>query len=200
MKQQSENPFDFFKFFCEQNPEPYFPVENLSPTDRLSFELLDEQNYERVYDIFKEDPSPFVLSDYKDRDELAKYAKYMLQYNRYSPKHGACDWLVKLKATETHIGLLNVYELSRETFADNHKKCMIGFSTAAPFRRQYYTLEAVGHLIEYVHTVLGRNKIIANTQKDNEASKALLRKMNFQERTEHYYYKESYDYFELNIP
>ena len=188
---------DFFKFYREQHPTPYFEFENIKETERLEYEILSESNYHEIYEMFKNDKSKFVQAEYKNIDLLKEYLNYQLNYNRFSPKRGACDWLFKLKDGGDYVGLLNVYELSRETFANNHKKCMIGFTTRTEFRRKYYTTEAVRSLIEHVFRVYKLDTVIANTDKANKASKFLMEKIGFEEVTEKFYYAKEYDFFEF---
>lgn len=158
--------------------------------------MLSESNYLEIYEMFKNDESEFVQKGYKDKTSLEEYLDYQLNYNRYSPKKCSCDWFYKLKDGGEYIGLLNMYELSRETFANNHKKCMIGFTTKKEFRRKYFTTEAVKSLIEHVFNAYDLEKVIANTNKTNEASKKLMEKIGFKDVTEDFYYAESYDFFE----
>ena len=130
-------------------------------------------------------------------EELEKYKDYILKDSRFSSKRGACDWLVKLKETDTYIGIINLFDMSRETYNDTHKKCMIGFNTKASFRRKYYTYEAVQQLSKHIFEHFGRNKIIADVEKENTASKKLLEKLGFKENTAAYYYADDYDFFEF---
>ncbi len=188
---------DFYQNYLERKQTPFYDFVNLEPTARLEFELLDDINYKEVFELFKEDDNPFVLEDYKNLEELDKYKNYILKDSRFSSKRGGCDWLVKLKQTNIYIGIINLYDMSRETFNDNHKKCMIGFNTNNAFRRKYYTSEAVQQLKKHIYEHFGRNKIIANVDKKNTASKKFLEKLGFKENTKAYYYSDLYDYFEF---
>ena len=123
----------FYDTYRKTHPEPYFAWGNLPPTERLEFELLSTANYRRIYELFQGDPNPFVLKDYKDLNDLEEYVSYQLSYSYYSPRRGGCNWLYKLKETPMYVGILNLYELSQETLADNHKKGMIGYSTSQQY-------------------------------------------------------------------
>jgi RimJ/RimL family protein N-acetyltransferase len=197
MEEKAPSLSDFLAQFRKTPAEPSYEYIDLPDTERLTFELVTEDNYTTIHQLFANDSNPFVINDYKDSNELEKYIDCQLNYNRYSRKYGACDWLIQLKETKQYIGILNLYSLSQETFNDIHKRCMIGFSMSEAFRRKYYTLEAVRQLIDHANQHYGRNKIVANTEKDNRASQSFLRKMGFEERTEDYYYKDKYDYFVL---
>ncbi len=178
---------------------PQFEFDNLPDTERLSYEMLDEHNYLEVYQMFKEDDNPFVIEEYKQLEKLDRYVDALLNYAKTSAKRGGCDWLVKLRETGAYISLINIYDLNRETFNDNHKKCMIGFTTAKNYRQQYYTFESVKHLIHYAVNHFGMELIIADTDKQNEVSKKFLRKLGFVEATNKYYYADKYDFFEYTV-
>ena len=187
----------FIERFYLRNFTPHFNFTNLPPTKRLEFEVLDEVNYLQIYELFGGDSNPYVIDDYKDLDKLEEYIDHQLYLNKNSTKKGACDWFVKLKETKETIGILNIHELSRETFNDNHKKCFIGYSISEKFRRQHYATEAVENLIHYAFTHFGMNKIVANVEKGNIASVELLLKFGFIDKTENYYFKDQDDYYEL---
>jgi RimJ/RimL family protein N-acetyltransferase len=159
---------------------------------------MNDENYLEVFETFKNDMNSFVLKDYKDLEKWEDYVDYQLYWNRLSCKNGGCDWLIKLKNTQQTVGILNLYELNRETYNDNHKKCMIGYSIGEAFRRQHYATEAVKQLVLHAFEYFDLHTIIANTEKDNLASKALLTNFGFVEKTEKYYYSEEHDYFELH--
>lgn len=180
-----------------QERKPYFEFNNLPPTERLSFELMNGENYLDVFELFKNDENPFVMKDYKDLDKWEKYVDLQLYLNRFSSKHGTCDWLIKRTSTQQTIGILNIHELSRDTFQNYHQQCMIGYSIAASFRRKGYALEAVKSFISYIFNNFELNKLIANTEKGNIASKSLLYKLGFVTCKEHYFFGKQYDYFEL---
>lgn len=161
--------------------------------------MLDEHNYLEVYQMFKEDDNPFVIEEYKQLEKLERYIDTLLNYTKTSTKRGGCDWLVRLRETDEYTSLINICDLSRETFNDNHKKCMIGFTTAKKYQQQYYILEAVNHLMKYAVTHFGMELIIADTDKQNEVSKKFLRKLGFVEGTNKYYYADKYDFFEYAV-
>jgi len=179
------------------SPTPYFQFTNIPDTERLTFEQVDESNYLEIYDLFRDDPNPYVIDEYKDLNKLEKYTDYQLYWNRNAVKKAACDWLIKLKASKETIGILNIHELTRETFNDNHKKGFIGYSIGQQYRRKYYATEATKKLIEYARHQHDLNKLVANVKKENIASRDLLLKLGFVDCTEDYYYSDVYDYYML---
>ena len=101
-------------------------------------------------------------------------------YGAYSPKHGGQDWLLKLASGE-YTGILHLYDLSLETFAQNHKRAWIGFATNEKFRKQNLTSKAVQHFINYIFKFYPVIDFIqAMTMKENEASIRFLLKCGFQ--------------------
>jgi RimJ/RimL family protein N-acetyltransferase len=189
------------KVFFERLPPramtPCFEFITLSPTERLTFEILDDENYLEVFEMFENDINPFVLADYKDLEMWEDYADCQLYWNRMSCKCAGCDWLMKLKTTGQTVGILNLYELSRETDNNKHKKGMIGYSIGQSFRRQHYATEAIKQLISHAFEHFDLHTITANTEKNNLASKVLLANLGFVDETEAYYFDKEYDYFEL---
>ena len=99
LDQQDKSQY-FLKHFREQHPKPYNNFTNLPDSENLSYEMLSLENQEAVPKMFEAENNLFVIAEYKDKDAFASYTNYHLNYNRFSPKHGGCDWLFKLKETE----------------------------------------------------------------------------------------------------
>ncbi len=181
---------EFLQRHYISDPKPSFNFTNLPPTERLEYEMMDEQNYLEIYELFQNDSNTFVEDYYNDLEKLERYTDYQLYFNRFSHKRGACDWLIRLKTTKETIGVLNIYELSKEIFNNNHRKCFIGYSIGEKYRRKYYAMEVVENLIRYAFPHFKMEKLIANTDKGNIPSQELLLKLGFVEKTEDYYYFE----------
>ncbi len=113
-------------------------------------------------------------------------------------KKSCYHFLVRLKNTETYIGVLHLFDLSTETFAGNHLRSNIGFAIAAPFRQQYYATEAVKHLIDYVQNTLQKPNILAYTHPKNEAANHFLLSIGMALNNEDYIL--GYKYYELQTP
>ncbi|MEM7040792.1 MAG: GNAT family N-acetyltransferase, partial [Bacteroidota bacterium] len=150
-----------------------------------------------IRDLFQKDPNPFIAEEYKHKEKFEEYVFQYVHYRRHTPKHGAHDWLIKT-TDGTYIGLLNVYDLTLEDWNDNHRKCTLGFQTAEAFRRNYFTMEAVSHLAQYLFTEMNMLRLLAFTVKDNFPAMEMLKNMGWAENTEAYHYKERYNYFELH--
>lgn len=93
----------------------------VKPSVRLEYELVEESNVIKLLKIFKEDDNPYVTEDYKDLKKLKKYYKYMQQLRTSQSNLAGHDWLIKLKDTQTYIGVISIYELSRETINDHQR-------------------------------------------------------------------------------
>lgn len=168
----------------------------LEDSERLEYEQIDWHNYRKLLSMFEKDRSIFVMNDYKTIDQLEEYIDYQLNFAQYSFKRGAADWFYKNKKTGEYIGVFNLYDLSKETLNNNHKRCTIGFATTEKHREQYYTLEAIENFKEAIFNQLDKNYILSYTTKENVATIELLQRAGFQKSEEDYIHKE-YVYYEL---
>ena len=99
-----------------------------------------------------------------------EYTEWLRDWGPYSPKHGRQDYLFAVDGVG-YAGVLHLYDLSLETFADHHKQVWIGFATNESFRRKGITGKAVHHLIktvfnfypqiDFVHTMTDKQNIAA---------------------------------------
>ena len=155
-------------------PEAAFPYQPLPPSARLTYELVDWLNFGAYLPLFSADPSPFVDARFKSRAALESYVATLLLAQRYSWKHGAADWLVRRRADGQPLGVLHLYDLSREVIGDWIPHCAVGYALAAPFRRQGYGTEALRYLLTQAAALFGRTEARALSAADNLASRALL--------------------------
>ena len=162
----------------------------------LEFEMFDENNYLEILRIFEGEDNPFFMDYYRNRKDLEQYKIGLLEYNRFSSNHAGCDWLVKLKGTNTYIGILHLYELSLETFLNRHKRCTIGFAFGQQYRRKHYGTEAVQYFCQFIFSHFKMNCILAYTDKRNSSSIAFIRQLNFIQCDEKYS-AERLHFFEL---
>lgn len=86
-------------------------------------------------------------------------------------KNGFGLYLVELKPTETPIGMCGL--LKRETLSDVD----IGFAFIPEFWNKGYAFESAAAIMSYAKDVLKLPRIVAITNKDNEASAKLLEKL-----------------------
>ena len=151
-----------------------FPYQSLPPSARLAYELVDWTNFGAYLPLFSADPSPFVDARFKSRAALESYVATLLLAQRYSWKNGAADWLVRRCADGQLLGVLHLYDLSREIINGRVPHCAVGYALAAPFRRQGYGSEALRHLLAQAAALFGRTEARALAAADNLASRALL--------------------------
>ncbi len=173
--------------------------DKLKPSERLEYELMDESNMVQLLRIFKEDDNPYVTEDYKDLKKLKKYYKEMQQLRITQSKLAGHDWFIRLKDTGTFIGVISIYELSRETINENDRKCSLGFAIGDAYQRHHYATEAIYNIFEFVKNELGRSLVLAYTQDGNLASKLLLQKIGFEDVTDEYMGGPDVRFYHLEI-
>jgi RimJ/RimL family protein N-acetyltransferase len=170
----------------------HFPL--LPPSERLAYEQLSEANAHVLVALFENDENPFVDKRFKNIEEAKEYA-FESNWSVHLPKYGSCDFLVQQKSNGNYIGILHLFDLSLETFNENHLRATIGFALAAPFRRQYFATEAANHLINYVQNTLKRPYILAYTHPENEVANDFMISLGMVLNTEDYIF--GYNYYEL---
>ena len=161
--------------------KPRLCYQALPDSDRLSYELLNWDNYLIMNDLFGSDPSPLITSDLRENLRLDLYAAFQLASGRYSGKHGSCDWFLRLK-DGTYIGVLHLYDVSFELMDRKRFPCSCGYAIAAPFRRQGYAMEALQHLLFYLPAHFKLYEVQAEPLRTNEASIGLLTKAGFTQK------------------
>jgi RimJ/RimL family protein N-acetyltransferase len=192
---------DFLEDLRQQRIErgPMHHFQNLQDSERLSYELLTANNYQHIVELFANDDNTFVDYRFKIATEAQKYTSSIVD-SVYDNKHGGCDFLVKLKSSETYIGILHLFDFSLETFSDVQQRCTIGCSIAQSFRRKYYATEAVLHLIDYAKMQHSKTKILAYTKIENSAANAFLQSIAMVLANEDYHYGGQEDnYYVLDM-
>lgn len=161
---------------------PSFRYQNLPDTDRLRYELVTWKNFTAYLDLFQNDPNPFVDEHFKTRPKLERYIAHLLEYSRYSFKHGGCDWLLRLKIDGTPIGVLHVYDLNWEFIDGKFFPCMVGYALGEAFRKQGFAYEAASHLLNQIPVLFQRYEAMAEPLAGNHASNSVLRKLGFTQK------------------
>jgi RimJ/RimL family protein N-acetyltransferase len=160
--------------------EPYFVFEDIPPYEEFSFEKLTSKNFEQLYQMFESDESSFTDARFKDYAKAALYARHLKEYGVYLPKHGSQDWLYLLNGK--YAGVFHLYDLSLETFAENNKRCWIGFATKPALRNKGITKKALRYFLKYIFKNYPFIEYIHSmTLKENTAAKALLKAVGFSE-------------------
>ena len=166
----------------------------LPPTANLRFERLDFDNRDTVFDMFEADDCPFVDVSFKDAVKLYEYVAHQRICGPYSPKHGCADWIISRTDGEP-VGLLHAYDISRETWALNHRRCSIGYAIASGHRKSGIAHEAVTALEAYLFHTFDMLMILAYPQRENERSIRFLQRRGYEERTEEYFERDKNRYF-----
>ncbi|MBY0425594.1 MAG: GNAT family N-acetyltransferase [Cytophagales bacterium] len=162
-----------------------FLFSEIAPSERLVYEKLDLSNAMNAVDLFQGDPDEFIPAHYKDKTLLVEYLECQKNIPVYSHKVSGQDWLFKLKSGE-YIGVISIFDLSRETNNQRNKLCSIGFSTHPKYRGQYLTLEAINQLCGYIFEKFEMEVILAYTSPKNLACLELLLRAGFVEAKNKY--------------
>ena len=158
---------------------PYFTFPDIPPLLNFTFEKLSSFNFEQLYLLFENDASPFTDERFKHRESAQEYAADIEQYGAYSPKHGQQDWYFKCNGE--YLGILHLYDLSLEQFAENNKRCWIGFATKPSVRRKGITTAVVKQFIRYIFSYYPSiDYIHAMTSPHNVPTQAFLASIGFQ--------------------
>jgi predicted acetyltransferase len=75
----------------------HFPP--MPDSERLSYEIITDDNYSILVSLFETDESPFLDERFKSLDKAKSYAED-LKDMLFDPKHGGCDFLIRLKNTQ----------------------------------------------------------------------------------------------------
>lgn len=174
-----KDPNDFYAWFAEHHKTERFTFPEVPSLHDVVFERLTQQNAVELYRLFQADLSPFVDGRFKDLSKATEYATYLERCGAYTAKHGSADWLFRFKDGD-YIGVLHLYDLSLETFAQNHKRAWIGFATKEEYRRAGLTSKVVRHFIKTVFDYYPAIDFIhAMTDKKNGATANFLGKCGF---------------------
>jgi RimJ/RimL family protein N-acetyltransferase len=170
---------------------------SLPDSERLAYEFLTVENSSVLVDLFQQDNNPFIDERFKTLEGARQFALES-ENAKCSAKHGGCDFLIRLKNSQNYIGVLHLFDLSIESFAENDLKATIGFAIASPNYRQYFATEAVKHFIQYIQQSLKKTMILAYTPVENQAANDFLLAINLFPNNEDYIYgNRGLNYYEL---
>jgi RimJ/RimL family protein N-acetyltransferase len=166
-----DTPFNKYK-------KPYFIFSEIPSTEIIKFEKLTEENFQNLYLLFEGDTSPFVDERFKTYQGAEEYTKHLCKYGAILPKHGNQDWLYKWN--DEYAGVLHLYDLSLEKFAQNDKRAWIGFATGEKFRNRRISYHVVNYFIEYIFDYyLMIDFVHSMTLKENKRATSFLNKCGF---------------------
>jgi RimJ/RimL family protein N-acetyltransferase len=188
---------DWLQFWIERNAgkKPLWLFPKLLPSSDLTFERLTFDNRDTVLRMFSADPNPFVSEDFKTAEPLYLYVANHWICAPYSPKNGAADWIIR--ANGEAAGLLHLYDVSRETWGLNNRRCCIGYTIAEKFRGSGLAQNAVRALQTYAFSRLDMLVLLAIPDRRNERSIRFLQRLGYQENTDAYVEKGPNRFFEL---
>ena len=132
-----------------------------------------------MYLLFEGDSSPFVDERFKTYQRAKEYARFNSTCGAYIPKHGCQDWLFKFN--DVYTGILHLYDLSLENFADNDKRAWIGFAISEKFRNMNIASRAVNQFTLYIFDYYPAIDFIHSmTLQENIIARAFLKKCGFE--------------------
>jgi len=173
----------------QHKKDAYFIFPDVASYNELSFEKLTFKNCQQLYLMLKDDENHFTDNRFKHYEDAKEYAQYIEQHGAYSAKHSGQDWLFLWKGE--YAGVLHLYDLSLETFAENNHRCWVGFATKPAMRNKGITKKALQRFIQYIFENYPFIKYLHSmTLKENLASQALLRSVGFKEDKEERMAKE----------
>ena len=160
--------------------KPYFIFPDIPAYEELTFEKLTSENFKQLFLMFEADENPFIDERFKHYEQAKEYAEYLEQYGAYSAKHGGQDWLFSWK--NEYAGILHLYDLSLETFAENNRRCWIGFAIKPSMRNKGITRKVVQNFVQYIFKNYPLIKYVHSmTLKENFAAQGLLNAVGFEE-------------------
>ena len=195
LSQKMQDKIAFYRSMRRKEARPFFEFPPLLPSSRLHYAPLDYDNYQVLHELFAAEDNPFVNLEFKEKEKIGIYVVDLREFAKYSPKRGAFDWLIYLD--DQAIGVLHLFDLSREKANEKFKRCTIGFSIGKEFRRKGFAFEAIAHQIEYIFTHFKDiERIIAYTFPNNAASIGVLQKLGFTSNSKDYLSTDRYTFFE----
>jgi hypothetical protein len=81
----------------KKGPLHHFPP--MPDSERLSYDIITDDNYSILVSLFESDENPFIDERFKSLDKAKSYSED-LKDMLYHPKHGGCDFLIRLKNTQ----------------------------------------------------------------------------------------------------
>ena len=142
-------------------------------TNRLIIREYSNEYLDQVYE-YRSDPRIYGHYSKKQnsKEELKEYLKKNI--TEFDKEDGYSVFVVLLN--EKVIG-----EVAISYWDHNNEKNRIGFAIKPEYQQQGYGYEAVSAVVEYMFDTMHRNRIQAEHEYDNGASRALLKKLGFRE-------------------
>ncbi len=195
LSQKMQDKIAFYRSMRREEAKPFFEFPPLQPSVRLHYRPLDYDNYHILHELFAAEDNPFINLEFKEKERIGIYVVDLREFAKFSPKRGAFDWLIY--QGDQPIGVLHLFDLSRERANGKNKRCTIGFSIGKEFRRNGFASEAISHQVEYIFEHFQDiERIIAYTFPNNEASIGVLRKLGFAPNSKDYLSTDRYSFFE----
>lgn len=141
-------------------------------TERCIIREMTTEDVDAFYEIYKE-PSitAYMEGLYPEKEQeidyIKKYIKNVYEFFEYGL------WTVVEKQSGKVIGRAGI------SWREETETVELGYVIAKPFQRQGYAYEVCSAILAYAHEELEMEQIAAYVKKENEASRALCRKLKF---------------------
>lgn len=142
-------------------------------TERCIIREMTTGDVDAFYEIYKE-PSitAYMEGLYTEKEQEVNYVKSYIKNVYEFFEYGL--WTVIEKKSGKIIGRAGI------SWREETETVELGYVIAKPFQRQGYAYEVCDAILEYTHEQLEIEQVAAYVKKENQASKALCRKLKFE--------------------
>lgn len=193
----------YLRFYIHQNlgNPPRWTFPNHLTGNGLRCERLDISNYDDLWPLFAEDPSPFIDDRFRSRRSMYEYTLHTRACMPFSGKRGGTDWLIidtpgentaykayegwndmgglHLEENERLLGILHLYYLSMERFDDYRPRPFVGLQLITEAHGTGRAATALSLLERHVRETYDYPGVTAHIKSANGRSLAFFRKMGY---------------------
>lgn len=167
---------EFYTRFTEQHKPEHLNSPEVPHAVNIVFEGLRGKEATQFGRLFQNDALPFVNEGFKTPAQATGCAKHLDACSACATEYGSADRLVRFAGGD-RTGVLRLYDLSLETFAQNRKGARAGVAAKEKFRKTGLLSKAVRHFMQTTFDGLAViDFIYAVTSKANTAAMNFLRR------------------------
>lgn len=142
-------------------------------TDRLLLRKVEEQDLTFIHcGLSDKKVTQYMLIHYPTLESAREQLHYY--YEQYASNNGYY-WVMELQSSQTPIGIIGITNIKME-----HRRAELGYWLLPEFQQLGYTTEAGKKILSYCFTILGLNRVEAETETENCGSIRALEKLGFQ--------------------
>lgn len=142
-------------------------------TERTILREVKKDDAEFILDLLNQPSFIKYIGDREVRTAASAVEYIESRFANSYRQFGFGMWSVQLKENAAPIGICGFVKRDYLPDAD------IGFAFLPQFEKKGYALESAAAVMKYGRDILGFERVLAITSKDNEASGRLLEKLNF---------------------